>query len=197
VNCSPNSSIRSFFWLAMVVLATTVAFSHAAGAQESKPRHVITNDDISSTNSSAPAPSPLAATAASSDKDQSDANGKAVDASASDPTTAEGTMSAEEMRTHQAGGVDPNEKPKEAIKRIAREESELQAKLDRFREKAETEKSDNRRRMWLEAIDHQQVTLQQMEEERTKLQKSEDEKAQAEPSGTEPAAEGEQGEAAK
>jgi len=187
VNCSPNFFIRSFFGLALVVLATTFAFSQAAPDQGSKPRHVITNDDISSSGPASASQSSAAANTTEPAKDASDGTAKGADASTSAPLDGDPVAMDDEMRSHQVGGVDPNEKPKDAIKRIDREENELRSKLDRFREKADTEKNENRRRMWLEAVDRQQITLQQMSEEKAKLQKSEDEKAQDDQSKTEAA----------
>jgi len=148
--------------------------STAPASGEKKATHVITDDDMNSGTYSAKPSQSSAAQPASHDE-----SGTNPDAAGSTPAEATDAAANEEMSKHQAGGPVPNESPKDAIKRLEREEDELRSKLDSLRQKAETETSDNRRRMWLEAVDHQQVTLQEMREERTKLQKSEDEKAAA------------------
>jgi hypothetical protein len=176
--------VRNCLCLAALVVSSSWASAQSSGSeQQSKPQHVITNEDIES-NSAA---SEQSSSATSAPKSDSDAANKSSDGAAAGSSDAGATMSDEEMRAHHAGGVDPNEKPKDAIKRIEREENELRSKLDMLRARAETEPSENKRRMYLEAVDHQQVTLQQMAEDRAKLQKSEDEKDAA-------AAESEQGE---
>jgi len=186
-------SIRNFcFGLAALLLACGAYAQSSSGAADdgNKPRHVITNDDLASgTDQSSAQPSQGGPSAQQAGDTATGDSGKKEAADSASSTDADAAAAEEDRRLHQAGGPDPNEKPKDAIKRIEREENELRSKLDQLRAKADNETSDNKRRMWLEAVDHQQVTLQQMAEERAKLQKAEDEKAaQAQQNGDEPAA---------
>jgi len=168
------------FGAALLMVGAAYGQDQAPASGEKKARHVITEEDLSSGRPIS-GTSQANATSASSSQDSS---GTKADAAASDPAEADAQPLDEETRKHQAGGQVPNESPKDAIKRLEREENELRSKLDSLQQKADSETSENRRRMWLEAIDRQQVTLQEMRSERGKLQKTEEEKAAAGDSGT-------------
>lgn len=172
-------TVRLLLTFGAVLLMVGAAYGQdqAPASGEKKARHVITEEDLSSGR-------PIPGTSQASASSSQDNSGTKADAAASDPAEADVQPLDEETRKHQAGGPVPNESPKDAIKRLEREENELRSKLDSLQQKADSETSENRRRMWLEAIGRQQVTLQEMRSERDKLQKSEEEKAAAGDSGT-------------
>jgi len=167
-----------FTWgVSLLIVGAAYGQDQTPATGEKKAKHVITEDDLASGR---PMVGTSQANPTSSSGSQDDSGKKEDATSAADPAAiADADSADEERRKHLAGGPVPDESPKDAIKRLEREEDELRSKLDSLQKKADSETSASRREMWLEAIDRQRGTLQEMSAERAKLQKSEDEKAAA------------------
>jgi hypothetical protein len=154
----------------MTALAQSDSSVVQASKQKStdkKAKRVFTNEDYPEKPELAPAPS-----ASMSLSDSKVSGTKEVLATTADAKPAEGKS--EEGKTEEKKPEPKETKQAELEKKLdtsKREEQDLRQKLDKLQEKADNEKDENRRGMYLDIISNQQTTLSEYRRNQEELQK--------------------------
>jgi len=134
---------------------------------DKKAKRVFTNDDYPEKPELAPAPP-----AAASLRDAKPSGVKEVPATTADAKQPDGKP--EEGKADEKKPEAKETKQAELEKKLEtskREEQDLRQKLDKLQEKADNEKDENRRGMYLDIISNQQTTLSEYRRNQEELQK--------------------------